>query len=103
MGVIIAQGGCRVLQMLITGALLLFLITALQAGRQAGRTGIPGLQMKRQLSTAKVTHPVSQLPAGRNRLGLRSAHTPFSAVFPTVQPRGDKVGTCNWRGFWLTV
>lgn len=73
------------------------------AGRQAGRTGIPGLQMKRQLSMAKVTHPVSQLPAGRNRLGLRSAHSTFSAVFPTVHPRGDKVGTCNWRGFWLTV
>lgn len=37
MGVITAQGGCRVLQMLITGALLLFLITALQAGRQGAQ------------------------------------------------------------------
>lgn len=59
--------------------------------------------MKRQLSMAKVTHPVSQLPAGWNRLGLRFAHAPFGAIFPTVHPRGDKVETCNWHGFWLVV
>lgn len=45
--------------------------------------------MKRQLGMAKVTHLVSQLPAGRNRLGLRFAHAPFGAIFPTVHPRGD--------------
>lgn len=61
------------------------------AGRQAGSAGIPGLQMKRQLSMAKVTHPSVTAACRKEQAGTQIRPHSIQCYFPTVHPRGDKV------------
>lgn len=84
-GVIIARGGCSVLQLLITGALLLFLITALQAGRARRHSWFANEETAQH---GQGDSPGVTAACGKEQAGTQILPRSLQCYFPYSTPKG---------------